>query len=174
MRHMRRRKLSKKKKHPGQTLASIGVQDRLSALMLLAPVAAAGLSTAVFSLRPALQRARRAPPAAMLIEDQFYPDDDAGAEGLPDSLFGDDDSLDLGLVSMPLLQTPAQASFQRFRERMQQRRGGPQLGVNGEDNPIGRCILGDADPAAGTEGGNDLGFSLKETIFDSGDDVFGI
>ena len=144
-------------------------------MMLLAYVAAAGLSTGVFSLRPALlHRARRAPPAAMLIEDQFYPDDDAGAEGLPDSLFGDDDSLDLGLVSMPLLLTPAQASFQRFRERMKQRRGGPQLGVNGEDNPIGRCILGDADPAAGTEGGNDLGFSLKETIFDSGDDVFGI
>lgn len=90
---------------------------------------------------------------------------------LPDSLFGDGDELDFGLLKMPLLETPAQAGFRRFRERMQPK---PLLGVNGEDDPIARCILGDPDPQVGTRGANDLGFSLRETIFDQGDDCFGI
>jgi len=93
---------------------------------------------------------------------------------LPDSLFGEEaEDDDLGLWKMPLLQTPAQAGFHRFRER---RRGAqPVAPVDGfDDDPIGRCVLGNPDPAAGTRGGNDLGFSLRETIFDQGDDAFGI
>ena len=129
---------------------------------------------------------------------------DGMADGnLPERLFGEDEDEKagdgLGLFKMPLLQTPAQAArthsgvshrvfdirhtprhistlsqfhpvtqagFQRFRER---RRGQTRA-----DDPIARCILGDPDPAAGTPGGNDLGFSLRETIFDEGDDAFGI
>merc|ERR1711972_473764 len=96
---------------------------------------------------------------------------DGMADGnLPEHLFGEDEDEKagdgLGLFKMPLLQTPAQAGFQRFRER---RRGQTRA-----DDPIARCILGDPDPAAGTPGGNDLGFSLRETIFDEGDDAFGI
>lgn len=97
---------------------------------------------------------------------------------LPESLFGEEEGDDataggLGFFKMPLLQTPAQAGFQRFRQRV--RGSQPVRPVDGfDDDPIARCVLGDPDPAAGTRGGNDLGFSLRETIFDDGDDTFGI
>merc|ERR1712060_328028 len=119
------------------------------------------------SLASRVELHRVGPPCMVLDESTGMPEGE-----LPESLFGDDDGDDdLGLLRMPRLQTPAQAAFQRYRERM---RPQSRLGVNGEDDPIARCALGDVDPAAGTRGGNDLGFSLREAIFDDGDDMFGI
>ena len=121
--------------------------------------------TAGWAAVPAVaRRPPRVAASAPCFQMRVGDDDD---DELPDSLFGDDDDGDLGLVKMPMMVTPAQAAFQRFRERQ---KPSERRGVNGEDDPIARAALGDPDPAAGTKGGNDLGFSLRETIFDMGDD----
>jgi hypothetical protein len=73
------------------------------------------------------------------------------------------DMFDMGLLKMPVLTTPDRAGHHSFRERQRQRT---------EKNRKRR--LGDEqDTAQAVQRGNDLGFTLKETIFDANDDVFG-
>lgn len=80
----------------------------------------------------------------------------AADEDAPD----DDEPMDLGLLKMPLLLTPKGAGFQKFRERQRTQ-------TEKAKAPPGPSLL--SEPARG----NDLGFSLRETVFDGGDDVFG-
>jgi len=75
---------------------------------------------------------------------------------------GEDGSFDLGLLKLPLLTTPERAGHMGFRERQRLQTEKAREAAKGP-------TMNAVQPA----GGNDLGFSLRETVFDGGDDVFG-
>jgi len=90
----------------------------------------------------------------VLSESAFDDADDSSSET---------DMFDMGLLKMPLITTPDRAGHHSFRERQRQR--------TEKNRP--RRMGDEQDTTQAAQGGNDLGFSLKETIFDANDDAFG-
>jgi hypothetical protein len=76
----------------------------------------------------------------------------------------DSDMFDMGLLKLPVLTTPDRAGHNSFRERQRQRTEKNRPRRAGDEQGTAQEL-----PA----GGNDLGFTLKETIFDTNDDAFG-